>query len=785
MVAVNSEAIFIGANRQNQVSDYYSEGKAVAFGAGKTVALWRPTDDSCQGVYKTLKGHEAEVTCVKFLPNSSLMVSTSEDHRVKIWDFTTSQCIQTIEHFNHTIVAVAVLEKLIVIGTASGVISIWLQSDDESRFVLSHEFTVRKGFLPLALSLTHVENANYLLAVGGTSVNVFIYSFALENKEVKYCQLSAEMEGHEDWVKSLAFRQQRESKNDFLLSSGSQDRYIRLWRIRANEAIDLDEDDEKPTLLSNKKYKFEIRSDLRVVINFEALIMGHDDWISSLQWHETRLQLLAATADTSLMIWEPEETSGVWICGSRLGEISSKGASTATGSSGGFWSCLWFSESGEDYILTNGKTGSWRVWSSSDCVEWTPLLGISGTTKEVTDVSWSPFGDYLLATSLDQTTRLYAPWLFDSMGKRRSTVTWHEFSRPQIHGYDMICVEPISETRYVSGGDEKILRSFDLSKGVSDILRKFVGCEFGTNQELPESAALPALGLSNKAVSQDDGDDEEGSDPNERETNETKNISYSLTSALSTPPLEDQLQRHLLWPEIEKLYGHGYEITCVDVSPDGALIASACRSNSPQHAAIRIFDSGTWQEIRPQLPFHDLTITRLKFSRDGKFLLSTSRDRKWAIWQRSFVDNKLTLKYSNPKAHTRIIWDADWAPAEYGSTFFTGARDKTVKAWKYESLEEDFTAVSSLKFNEPVTALAVYPELHNGKILLAIGTGSGAIYVYTYCESKFELLESLDDNITPADRVSRLRWSSLQRNGQKFLGVGSEDTSTRVYSIEL
>ncbi|QLL33589.1 hypothetical protein HG536_0E05000 [Torulaspora globosa] len=786
MVVVNSEAIFIGANRQNQVSDYHSGEKVVAFGAGKTIALWKPTDDISEGIYKVLKGHEADVTCVKFVPTINYMISTSEDHRVKVWDFSTLQCIQTIEHFDHTIVTLAVVEGLMVIGTANGLISMWLYDNQRNQFTLGHEFAVRKGFLPLALSMKHIEDDKFLLAVGGTSVNVFIYSFLAADTQIKDCQLRAELEGHEDWVKSLAFRQQSESPYDFLLASGSQDRYIRLWRIRAKEALDLEKDDEhRPTLLSNKKYKFEVSTDFRIVINFEALIMGHDDWISSLQWHEKRLQLLAATADTSLIIWEPEESSGVWICASRLGEISSKGASTATGSSGGFWSCLWFKDADRDYILTNGKTGSWRIWSSSDCVEWAPMLGVTGATKEVTDIAWAPSGEFLLASSLDQTTRLYAPWLYESSGRHRPVATWHEFSRPQIHGYDMICVEPISDTRFVSGGDEKILRSFDLSRGVSDILRKFVGCSFGTSQALPESAALPALGLSNKAVNQNDEAEQEEDDPNERETNETKNISYSLISALATPPLEDQLQRHLLWPEIEKLYGHGYEITCVDVSSDGALIASACRSNSPQHAVVRIFDSKTWQEIKPQLPYHELTITRLKFSRDSQLLLSTSRDRKWALWQRDVATNKFSLKYSNAKAHTRIIWDCDWAPIEYGQTFFTGSRDKSVKAWRFDESEHDFVSESSVKFTEPVTALSVYHELFNGKILLAIGAGNGTIHIYTYLDSRFELLTTFEEDIAPADRVTRLRWSTLQRDGKKFLGVGSEDSSTRIFSIKL
>ena len=38
---------------------------------------------------------------------------------------------------------------------------------------------------------------------------------------------------------------------------------------------------------------------------------------------------------------------------------------------------------------------------------------------------------------------------------RVPVATWHEFSRPQIHGYDMMCIQPISDVRFVSGGDGK------------------------------------------------------------------------------------------------------------------------------------------------------------------------------------------------------------------------------------------------------------------------------------------------------------------------------------------
>ncbi|CAI4063810.1 hypothetical protein SUVZ_07G4280 [Saccharomyces uvarum] len=780
------EAIFIGANKQTQVGDLHNGKKIVAFGAGNTIALWSPIELNNQGVYATLKSHEAEVTCVKFIPETEFMVSASEDHHVKIWKFIDDshlQCIQTIKHYSKTIVTLTALPNIIAVGCADGTVTLWTQNTQTDQFSLGHEITIKKGFFyPLCLSLSRVEKNKYLLAIGGTNVHVFIVSFILNNADIENCQIVAELEGHEDWIKSLAFRHQ-ETPGDYLLCSGSQDRYIRLWRVRVNDLIDdTEENSKKLTLLSNKQYKFHIDDDLRVGIDFEALIMGHDDWISSLQWHESRLQLLAATADTSLMVWEPDETSGIWVCGLRLGEISSKGASTATGSSGGFWSCIWFTHEGMDYFLTNGKTGSWRMWCTKDNIICDQKLGTTGATKDVTDVAWSPSGEYLLATSLDQTTRLYAPWVYNANGQKRDVTTWHEFSRPQIHGYDMICVEPVTDTRFVSGGDEKILRSFDLPKGVAGMLQKFVGVQFGQENEMPESATVPVLGLSNKAGEDDDNKDDDEDDDEDSSIKESDVI--DPLSLLETPPMEDQLQRHLLWPEVEKLYGHGFEITCLDVSPDQKLIASACRSNNVQNAVIRVFSTENWLEIKPALPFHNLTITRLKFSKDGKFLLSVCRDRKWALWERNMEDNTFELRYKNEKPHTRIIWDADWAPLEFGNVFVTASRDKTVKIWRHQTEPtDDYVMEASIKHSKPATAVSIHDTMVGGKILISVGLEDGEIYLYSYFSGNFELISQLKEDITPADKITRLRWSHLKRNGRFYFGVGSSDLSTRVYSL--
>lgn len=43
--------------------------------------------------------------------------------------------------------------------------------------------------------------------------------------------------------------------------------------------------------------------------------------------------------------------------------------------------------------------------------------------------------------------------------------TWHEISRPQIHGYDLIAATFLGSMRFASVADEKVARVFDAPKG--------------------------------------------------------------------------------------------------------------------------------------------------------------------------------------------------------------------------------------------------------------------------------------------------------------------------------
>ena len=83
--------------------------------------------------------------------------------------------------------------------------------------------------------------------------------------------------------------------------------------------------------------------------------------------------------------------------------------------------------------------------------------------------------------------------------------TWHELGRPQIHGYDLKCCAFLDRFKFVAGADEKLLRIFEAPKiFLNNLYNLCLDNSFlklvKESKSMPQGASIPALGLSNKAV---------------------------------------------------------------------------------------------------------------------------------------------------------------------------------------------------------------------------------------------------------------------------------------------
>ncbi|KAK1760479.1 Elongator complex protein 2 [Echria macrotheca] len=830
---MRSAALYIsaGANNHPQAADWGDQG-VVAFGSDRNVCLWYPQDPA--GVTQILRGHHAHVRAVRFIPrlsyaNITHLVTAGEEGSVFWWclDIERRRLIGWEEFKGiHTspVNCIAVLKKptvshyrrIFVTGAADATIQVWrVGAGDSAMPEVFQKINTTGRYFPMAAALSPVGRRGHLvLAVAGTSNVVQIFTADGSTKRAPYFTLQATLSGHETWVRSLDFVLEKPdgTVSDLLLASASQDKYIRLWRIHPGKHASTGKADGMEAagalVPSNKTYRFDVEVSEYCVL-FEALLLGHEDWIYSGRWSRSwdgTLRLLSASADNSLAIWELDEQSGIWVAVSRLGEVSrEKGATTATGSVGGFWTGLWSPDG--DSIITFSRTGSWRRWDYDGAEgKWEQKPAISGHTRAVTGISWSPDGAYLLSTSLDRTTRLHAEWV-QSPGLR----SWHEMARPQIHGYDLNCVDWINPTTFVSGAEEKLMRVFREPRAIASMLHRLTDSgDLSDAGSLPDAANMPVLGLSNKAIDVvDDDGDAAMLDPTDPHMSDGNGVTLDPAGAvrrsaleIDHPPFEESLSRHTLWPEIEKLYGHGYEISCLATSHDGRFVASACHASSPNHAVVRLFETAKWTEVRPPLAAHSLTVTRLRFSPDDRYLLSVGRDRLWAVYERRDSDDGCCYTLLQTfKGHSRQIFDAAWAPT--GNLFATAARESLIRIWTRRDGQDKFSFALTIpqlhkeeenekkekETPEATKALDFWPDITpGGGLVLATGSERGklAVLYLKLDDAGTVTVEGVTAPETEQDtlhkEIMQLAWRPA-RDGEKTLALAGGDGSVRIYTI--
>ncbi|KAG8806214.1 hypothetical protein FRC17_005125, partial [Serendipita sp. 399] len=361
----------------------------------------------------------------------------------------------------------------------------------------------------------------------------------------------------------------------------------------------------------------------------------------------------------------------------------------------GFVGALWVNER---EVIAWGWNGGTRRWGFADD-QWSELQAVTGHSSPVHGVNWEPFGRYLISASLDQTVRIHGP-----QGSR-----WLELARPQTHGYDCIQAAFLSDLRFASISDEKVTRVFD-APGAFVQLTSALNIRQGSDdiQSRPLAANVPPLGLSNKAMIDD--------------------VDQPVIHSLSRPPLEAELAATTLWPEIEKIFGHGYESISLAISRSKSLIATTCKATSAKHAVIRLYDAQTFKPFGSSLEGHTLTVTGVSFNKDDRLILAVGKDRTWHLFQRHDSQDGYQ-PFVACKAHARIIWDGGWMHEV--DIFATASRDKTVKVWDATGDSARMQKpIATLKLEQPATTVNFSPADAFGQVLMAVGMENGDIHLY-------------------------------------------------------
>ncbi|KAK6931542.1 WD40 repeat [Dillenia turbinata] len=782
MGSVGVERVFIGAGC-NRIVNNVSWGACdlVAFGAQNAVSIFCPK--SAQ-ILTTLSGHKAVVNCTYWLPNTKFafragcldrhyLLSGDAEGAIILWEF--SLVSKKWRHVLHvpephkkgvtciTGIMLTPLDALFASSSSDGTVHICelvFPSTVEGECGLSFLESITVGsrtMVALSLAELHGSSKHLILAMGG-----------LDNKVHLYC---GERTG---------------KKKRLLLVSSSQDKGIHIWKIDLRGSVG-NAKREQISLASYIEGPVISAGSSSYQISLESLLIGHEDWVYSVQWqppslasvegteYDQPLSILSASMDKTMMIWQPERTTGIWMNVVSVGELSH----CALGFYGGHWSRT------SDAILAHGYGGAFHLWKNV-----------------VTDISWARSGEYLISVSHDQTTRVFAPW--QNITSSSDGNSWHEVARPQVHGHDINCVTIIPRKgnhRFVSGADEKVARVFEAPMSFLKTKNNSTSktCNFAEHLEVDVQilgANMSALGLSQKPI-YIHAERETAYRNNNNGLDFLETIPDAVPAVFTEPPIEDQLAWHTLWPESHKLYGHGNELFSLCCDHQGKLVASSCKAQSAVVAEIWLWQVGSWKAVG-RLQSHSLTVTQLEFSHDDNFLLAVSRDRQFSVFSinRTGTGEISYRLVTRLEAHKRIIWACSWNPC--GHEFATGSRDKTVKIWGVDN-ESSVKQLSVLpQFSSSATTIswACVDQLSNDGIL-AIGLESGLLELWSLLITRADdgrtrmpsvpaCLVQLDAFMCHTSAVNRLAWKtcddSEESKSMQFASCGA-DHSVRVYEV--
>lgn len=128
---------------------------------------------------------------------------------------------------------------------------------------------------------------------------------------------------------------------------------------------------------------------------------------------------------------------------------------------------------------------------------------------------------------------------------------------------------------------------------------------------------------------------------------------------------------------------------------------------------------------------HSLSITRIQWSLDSRFVLTCSRDRSWRMFEKVTQAGTAQVRFvpfTGERSHARIIWDCAWSTdVSRPYVFATASRDKTIKIFELQlkqAREKPFDLLQTIKFNEAVTSVTFGADL-----VIAVGNEDGQVEI--------------------------------------------------------
>jgi platelet-activating factor acetylhydrolase IB subunit alpha len=264
----------------------------------------------------SLTGHRSPVTKVIFHPVFSVMVSSSEDATIKVWDYETGDYERTLKGHTDSVQDIAFdhTGKWLVSCSADMAIKLWdFQGFECIKTMQGHDHNVS--------SVTFMPSGDFIVS-------------SSRDKTIKMWEVSTgycvkTFTGHREWVRMV-----RVNQDGSLLASCSNDQTVRVWVVatkeckaelrehehvvecvawapesaspNVNEAAGIDVRKGQrsgPFLISGSRDKTIKMWDVSVGSCLFTLI-GHDNWVRGLIFHSGGKYILSASDDKTIRVWD-------------------------------------------------------------------------------------------------------------------------------------------------------------------------------------------------------------------------------------------------------------------------------------------------------------------------------------------------------------------------------------------------------------------------------------------------------------------------------------------------
>ncbi|KAF7376800.1 WD40 repeat-like protein [Mycena sanguinolenta] len=578
-----------------------------------TLVAWRQNFPElpfmeCKGIARVavlarMEGHTGQVYSVAFSPNDTCIVSGSADKTVHIWDATTGAELGRMEGHTDLVWSVAFCPDgtRIASGSRDKTVRIWGRND------CSNDKTVCIWDVMTGAKLGRMEgHTDWVLSVAFSPDGARIVSSS-DDKTMRIWDTTTgaelgRMKGHTDMVTSVAF-----SPDGACIVSGSYDKTVRIWDAMTRAEL--------------------------------GRMEGHTNLVYSVAFSPDGARIVSSSRDKTMCIWDA-------TTGAELGRME--------GHTSSVWSVTFSADNTR--IVSSSSDGTVRIWDATTSAE---LGRMDGHTNPVSSVAFSPDGARIVSGSHDKTVRVW------------DATTGAELGRMEGHTSSVWSVTfSADNTRIVSSSSDGTVRIWDAMTSAE------LGRMDGHTNPVSSVAFSPdgariVSGSYDKTVRIWDATTEAELGRMEGHTDQIYSVAFSPDGAQIVSGSADQTM--CIWDaktgaELGRMEGHTDMVISVAFSLDGARIVSGSADKT-----MRIWDVTTGAELG-RMEGHTNLVYSVAFSPDGARIVSGSCDKTVCIW-----DATTGAELGRMEGHTDWVVSVAFSPD--GACIVSGSRDETVCIW--------------------------------------------------------------------------------------------------------